>query len=43
MKKLVHLYQQNPLLAMIINGVAFFLWAFTIIIIITVMAVAFTG
>ena len=43
MKRIVHLYQHNPLLALIINSIAFFVWAFTIILVITIMAVAFAG
>ena len=43
MKRIFHLYQQNPVLALILNSIAFFVWAFTIIMIITVMAVAFAG
>jgi hypothetical protein len=43
MKRFIHLYQENPLLALIVNSIAFFVWAFTIILIITVMAVAFAG
>jgi hypothetical protein len=43
MKRIVHLYQQNPVVALIINSVAFFVWAVTLIMIITVLAVAFTG
>jgi hypothetical protein len=43
MKRFFHLYHQNPLLALIVNSIAFFVWAFTIILIITVMAVAFAG
>ena len=43
MKRFVNLYQQNPIVALIVNSIAFFVWAFTIILIITIMAVAFTG
>lgn len=43
MKRFFHLYQHSPLLALIINSIAFFVWAFTIIMIITIMAVAFAG
>lgn len=43
MKRLLHLYQQKPILAMIINSIAFFLWAITLIVVVTIMAVAFTG
>ena len=43
MKMIVQLYKHNPIVALIVNSVAFFLWATTLIIIITIMAVAFTG
>jgi hypothetical protein len=43
MKRIINLYQQNSLLAMIINSIAFFLWAITLIVVVTIMAVAFTG
>lgn len=43
MKILIHIYRHNPVVALIVNSIAFFLWATTIILIITIMAVAFTG
>lgn len=43
MKSIMNLYKQNPIVALILNSIAFFLWATTIILIITIMAVAFTG
>jgi hypothetical protein len=43
MKRILHIYQANPIVALIVNSIAFFLWATTIILIITIMAVAFTG
>ena len=43
MKAIVHLYKQNPIIALIVNSVAFFVWATTLVLIITIMAVAFTG
>jgi hypothetical protein len=43
MKRIVSLYQQNPILALIVKSVAFFLYATTIVFIITILAVAFTG
>ena len=43
MKRFLHLYKQHPVLALIVNSIAFFVWAFTIIMIITIMAVAFAG
>lgn len=43
MKTILNLYKHNPVVALIVNSIAFFLWATTIILIITIMAVAFTG
>jgi hypothetical protein len=43
MKTILHIYRQNPIVALIVNSIAFFLWATTIILIVTIMAVAFTG
>ncbi|MFL5738838.1 MAG: hypothetical protein ACJ75B_01365 [Flavisolibacter sp.] len=43
MKMIVQLYKRNPIVALIINSIAFFIWATTLIIIITIMAVAFTS
>jgi len=43
MKRIINLYQQQPILAMIINSIAFLLWAITLIVVVTIMAVAFTG
>ena len=43
MKRIVHLYEQYPVVALIVNSIAFFVWAVTLIMIITVLAVAFTG
>lgn len=43
MKRVVQLYQQNPVVALIVNSIAFFIWAVTLIMIITVVAVAFTA
>jgi uncharacterized membrane protein len=43
MKRILHLYHQNHVIALIVNSVAFFLWAATIVLIITIMAVAFAG
>lgn len=43
MKTILNLYKHNPVVALIVNSIAFFLWAITIILIITIMAVAFTG
>jgi hypothetical protein len=43
MKTIVRLYKQNPVLALIVNSIAVFIWAATVILIITILAVAFTG
>jgi hypothetical protein len=43
MKTLVQLYKHNPLVALIVNSILFFVWTSTVIIIITVLAIAFTG
>lgn len=43
MKRMVQLYEQNPVVALIVNSIAFFVWAVTLIMIITVVAVAFTA
>ena len=43
MKRVVQLYQQNPVVALIVNSIAFFVWAVTLIMIITIVAVAFTA
>jgi hypothetical protein len=43
MKRMVQLYEQNPVVALIVNSIAFFIWAITLIMIITIIAVAFTG
>jgi hypothetical protein len=43
MKTLLRLYQQNPIVALILNSLAVFVWAATVIFIITILAVAFTG
>lgn len=43
MKTIVQLYKQNPVVALIVNSIAFFAWAATLIIIVTILAVAFTG
>jgi hypothetical protein len=43
MKAIVQLYRHNPIVALIVNSIAFFVWAATLIIIITIMAVAFTN
>ena len=43
MKRILQFYQHNAIVALIVNSIAFFLWASTIILIITVMAVAFAG
>jgi len=43
MKTLLRFYQQNPVVALIMNSIAVFFWAATLILIITIMAVAFAG
>lgn|GEM_PF-2043291 len=43
MKRIISLYQHNPVVALIVNSIAFFVWATTIILIITILAVAFSG
>ena len=43
MKRILNLYQHNAIVALIVNSIAFFVWALTIIMIITIMAVAFAG
>jgi hypothetical protein len=43
MKTILRLYKQSPLLALIVNSIAVFIWAATLILIITILAVAFTG
>jgi hypothetical protein len=43
MKMIFRLYKQNPVLALILNSIAVFIWAATVILIITILAVAFTG
>jgi hypothetical protein len=43
MKTILRLYKQNPIVALILNSIAVFIWAATIIFIMTIMAVAFTG
>lgn len=43
MKRIVQLYHHNPIIALIVNSIAFFVWATTIILIITILAVAFAS
>lgn len=43
MKTFLRLYKQSELLALIVNSIAVFIWAATVILIITIMAIAFTG
>ncbi|MGZ3846969.1 MAG: hypothetical protein ACXVBJ_01710 [Flavisolibacter sp.] len=43
MKTFLRLYKQSQLLALIVNSIAVFIWAATVILIITILAVAFTG
>lgn len=43
MKTIRRLYQQSPIVALIVNSIAVFIWAATLILIMTILAVAFTG
>lgn len=43
MKTIFRIYKQNPVVALIVNSIAVFIWAATLILIITILAVAFTG
>lgn len=43
MKTILQLYKHNPVVALIVNCIAFVVWAATVIIIVTILAVAFTG
>jgi hypothetical protein len=43
MKTILRLYKQSPVVALIVNSIAVFIWAATLIFIITILAVAFTG
>ena len=43
MKRLIDLYQSRPVVALVVNSLIFFMWAVTLIFIITIMAVAFSG
>jgi len=43
MKAILRLYKHHPILALIVNSIAVFIWAATVILIITILAVAFTG
>jgi uncharacterized membrane protein YdfJ with MMPL/SSD domain len=43
MKRIVHLYQRHPVAALIIKSIGFLLSAAALILIIIVLAVAFTG
>lgn len=43
MKRIVNIYQSNPIVSLIVNSFLFFIWATTMVIIVTIMAVAFTG
>lgn len=42
MKRIAQLYRSNFFVALIFDSIAFFVWAATIIFMITIMAVAFT-
>ncbi len=43
MKTMFQLYRQNPIVALIINSIAFFIYILTIIFMIVLLTVAFTG
>jgi hypothetical protein len=43
MKTILRFYKHNPVVALILNSIAVFIWAATVILIITILAVAFTG
>jgi hypothetical protein len=43
MKTILRIYKQSPIVALIVNSLAVFIWAATLILIITILAVAFTG
>jgi hypothetical protein len=43
MKTMLQLYKRKPVIALLLLGVCFFLYAITIIFIIVFLAVAFTG
>jgi len=40
---ILQLYKHNPIVALIVNCIAFVVWAATLIVIVTILAVAFTG
>jgi hypothetical protein len=43
MKTILQLYKANPIVALIVNCLGFFIWATTIILMMVVLAVAFAG
>ncbi|HEY0731289.1 MAG TPA: hypothetical protein VGD33_02625 [Chitinophagaceae bacterium] len=42
MKRIMTLYKTNPAVTLIVNGIAFLVWAITLIFTITIVAVALT-
>ncbi len=42
MKRIMFIYKTNPAVALIVNGIAFLLWAVTLFFTITIVAVALT-
>lgn len=43
MKNIIRLYKSHPILALLINSIAFFIWITSVIIMLVVLTVAFTG
>jgi cytochrome c oxidase assembly factor CtaG len=41
MKSILRIYKTNPIVALVINSIGFFIWAITVIFLIVIMAVAF--
>ncbi len=43
MKIILQLYKHNPVLALVINCIGFFIWAATLILMMVILTVAFAG
>jgi len=43
MKTLLQRYKSNPILAMILNCIGFFVWATTLVLMMVILTVAFAG
>jgi hypothetical protein len=43
MKTILQLYKGNPILALVINCIGFFIWATTLILMMVILTVAFAG